>query len=102
MRGVPEDRRVLGPPAGVPRVRQDRLLRRLPEPPRDRALPRDGSPDRALGRARRGVELVLPRRGGVRGELPGRALRPVAQQSGLVQRREPRKPRITTTRALAL
>ena len=37
-----------------------------PEPPRDRAPPRDVAPDHPLARARRGLVLVLRRRGRVR------------------------------------
>src|SRR6266704_6861473 len=42
------------------------LLRRLPQPARDRALPRHVGPDHSFARARRGLELVLRRRGCVR------------------------------------
>src|SRR3954451_3417900 len=73
-----EDRRVVRATAAAPGVRKGRLLRRLPEPPRHGALPRDEPPDRALGGAGRGMELVLPGRGRVHRELPGRAARTAA------------------------
>ncbi|CAA9527597.1 MAG: hypothetical protein AVDCRST_MAG67-4172, partial [uncultured Solirubrobacteraceae bacterium] len=62
LRGVPEDRRALGAPADVPELRQGRLLRQLAQPPRHRASRGVQPPGRPLRRARRGLELVLPRR----------------------------------------
>src|SRR3954453_3569278 len=59
---MPRDGRALGPSAHVPVLRPRRLLRQLAEPPRKRARARDRASDRALGAARRGMELVLRRR----------------------------------------
>jgi len=58
--GVPRDRWALGPPAAVPDLRARRLLRQLDRQTRDRPPPGDRPPDHPLGRARRGLELVLP------------------------------------------
>ena len=69
LRGVPEDRRPLGAPAHVHDLREDRLLRLVAEPPRARGTRRGRAPDRPLGRAGRGLELVLRRRGRVRRRL---------------------------------
>jgi hypothetical protein len=44
LRGVPCDRRLVGPPAHVPDLRQDRLLRLLPQPPRQRHARHDNHP----------------------------------------------------------
>src|SRR5262245_38618598 len=67
MRGVPAYRRHLGASAHVHELRQDRLLRLLTQPPRDGPRPRVGPSDHPLGGAGRGLELVLRRRGCLRG-----------------------------------
>src|SRR6266516_3656814 len=59
LRGLPEDRRHLGPPARMPLMRPRRLLRQLPEPPRHQTLPRHPAPHRPVLPARRGLALVL-------------------------------------------
>ncbi|CAA9477227.1 MAG: hypothetical protein AVDCRST_MAG30-546, partial [uncultured Solirubrobacteraceae bacterium] len=69
VRGVPEDRRLVDAPARVPDLREDRLLRRLAQPPRDRPRARDGASDHPLRRARRGLVLLLSRRARVRRAL---------------------------------
>src|SRR5689334_23829923 len=61
-----EDRRSVDAPPDVRNLREDRLLRLVAEPPRVEARARSRSPYRPLGRARRGLELVLRRRGRVR------------------------------------
>src|SRR5690348_3118546 len=66
LRGVPEDRRPVGPPSHVRDVREDRLLRLLAQPPRVAARAGGRTPDRPLRRARRGLELVLCGRGRLR------------------------------------
>jgi len=66
LRGVPADGNALGPSAAMYRVRSHRLLRQLPRPPRDRALPFRGAPDHPVVRARRGLVLLLRRRHRVR------------------------------------
>src|SRR5262249_32253234 len=66
MRGVPEDRGPLGPPADVHDLRQDRLLRLVAESPCETACEGGRRPDRPVGGAGRRLELVLHRRGGVR------------------------------------
>src|SRR3954451_16045544 len=66
LRGLPRHRRALGPPAHVPALRPHRLLRQLTESSCQQARRRERPRGRALGRARRGLELVLPRRGRVR------------------------------------
>ena len=71
MRGLPRHRRGLGASAHVPDLRPDRLLRQLPEPAREQARRRQRASDRSFRRARRGLELVLHRRGRLRRE--GRA-----------------------------
>ena len=53
-RGAP-----VGLDAPVPRVRQPRLLRLLGRPARDQALPRDHASGDGVGRARRGLAVVL-------------------------------------------
>ena len=50
-------------PPPVPDLRQDRLLRREPQPPRERPLPRRRSRDHPQRRVRRRLDLVLRRRG---------------------------------------
>ena len=70
LRGVPEDRRPLGPSPALPDVRQDRLLRLLAQPARQQARGRRRASDRALGRARRGLELVLRGRAHVPRDAP--------------------------------
>ena len=52
----------LAAPAPMHDLRPHRLLRRLAEQARDRALPRDRAPGDPLGRAGRGLVLVLPGR----------------------------------------
>src|SRR5215218_3333753 len=66
MRGVRKDRLHLGSPPNVHDLRQDRLLRLIAEPSRDRACGPERPPDHSLGRARRGLELVLHRRSRLR------------------------------------
>src|SRR5438128_4446196 len=66
MRGMPEDRRQLGPPAGLRRVRPRRVLRQFPGQARHQAFPQDAARDHAQLRARRGLGLVLRGR-----SLPG-------------------------------
>src|SRR3954462_5937341 len=63
---MPEDRLDLGASADVHGVRQDRLLRRLAQPSRVEARARGLASHHQVGRARRGLELVLRRRGRVR------------------------------------
>src|SRR5439155_11458374 len=63
--GVLEDRKRLGASAHVHDVREDRLLRLIAEQARNRTWRRERPSDHSLCRARRGLELVLPRRGGV-------------------------------------
>ena len=82
LRGVPEDRRPLGAPAHVRDLREDRLLRLVAEPARVPARARGRAPDRPLRRARRGLELVLRRRGRVRGRRDGAAAAASATPSG--------------------
>src|SRR3954471_25083537 len=65
LRGLPARGHALGPPADVPGVRAHRLLRQLAAPARHGAQRGDGPPDHPLRRARRGLELVLPRRADV-------------------------------------
>src|SRR5438477_1725921 len=74
LRGVPEDRRLVGAPAHVSGLREDRLLRQLAEQARDGALPRDLASDHPLGRARRGLVVVLRRRDRARARLSWPAL----------------------------
>src|SRR3989304_2828567 len=62
LRGLPEDRLPVGPPAPVPDVREGRLLQRLPEPALAAPLPRLRPPDDPVLRARRGLDVVLPGR----------------------------------------
>src|SRR3989304_7147952 len=62
VRGLPQDRLPVGPPAPVPDVREGRLLQRLPEPALAAPLPRFGPPDDPVLRARRGLDVVLPGR----------------------------------------
>ncbi len=64
--GVPEDRQPLGAHAHVHGVRNDRLLRRLIQQARVEARPRGLAPDHRVGRAGRGLELVLHRQPRVR------------------------------------
>ena len=52
----------LGAPADVPDLRPHRLLRQLARQTRHRPSPGDRPPDHPLGRAGRGLELVLRRR----------------------------------------
>src|SRR5262249_27032228 len=65
-RGVSEDRIAVGAPASLPHLWSRRLLRQLPEPPRDQTLPEDRAPDHRRLRSAGGVGLVLPRRGDAR------------------------------------
>ena len=60
---VHRGRRLVEAPPPVPDLRQDRLLRREPQPPRQRPLPRRQSRDHPVGRTRRGLDLVLRGRG---------------------------------------
>ena len=60
----------LGPSADVPGLRPHRLLRQLGGQTRDRPLRGDRAPDRPLGRAGRGLELVLRRRADVPASAP--------------------------------
>src|SRR5689334_11105480 len=62
MRGVREDRRLLGPSAPLPHLRPRRLLRPVEEPPRHGALPYDRPPADPVRRAGGGLALVLRRR----------------------------------------
>ena len=78
----------LGAPAHVPGVRPHRLLRQLAEPPRHRAHPRDRASDHPLGRARRGLELVLRRRGDVP-PAPAREPGPAGAVRSIGRRLEP-------------
>src|SRR5947208_2318242 len=59
-------------PADLPDLRPRRLLRRLAGPPRDRAPSRHVASDHSLTRARRGLVLVLRRRGHFRPRRPAR------------------------------
>src|SRR5690242_4250516 len=67
---MPQDRRPLGPSADVPELRDDPLLRLVAQPARQQARGGVRAPDRALGPARRGLELVLRRRGHVPRQPP--------------------------------
>src|SRR4029078_9465109 len=69
LRGMPEERQPLGAPPHVPDVWEDRLLRLLSEPACEPPCTRGRASGRPLGRARRGLELVLRRRGDVRPDL---------------------------------
>src|SRR3954470_17151069 len=71
---MPRTRRHLGASAAVPHLWQRRLLRRLEEQARDEALPFHQPSDRHIDRARRGLELVLHRRGGDGAAFPPLAL----------------------------
>src|SRR5712691_2364246 len=62
VRGVLADRGFLGSPAVVPDLRPRRLLRSVKEPACHEALSRDRAPPDPVGRARRGLDLVLRRR----------------------------------------
>ncbi|CAN5759399.1 hypothetical protein BH24GEM1_BH24GEM1_12400 [soil metagenome] len=73
MRGVPRDRRPLGPPAPLPQLRPRGLLRQLLGQARHAALPCLPAPRRPVVRARRGLGLVLYRLRDA-GALPFRAL----------------------------
>src|SRR5712691_3049410 len=66
---MPEDRKRLGASPHVHDVREDRLLRFIAEQARNRTRTRERPSDHSLRRARRGLELVLPRRSGVRVRL---------------------------------
>src|SRR5215216_2167227 len=76
LRGVPEDRRPLGAPADVPDMREDRLLRLIPQPARQPPCPRGRSSGLAVRRAGRGLVVVRRRRRDVRpgGEMSWPAL----------------------------
>src|SRR5436309_15070208 len=63
---MPRRRQQLGPSTHVHELRKDRVLRRLAQSARAPPRQRDRSPDRSLGGAGRGLELVLRRRGCVR------------------------------------
>src|SRR5688500_14907165 len=73
----------MGASPDVPHVREDRLLRQLAEPAREPALPRGRPSARALGRAGRGLVVVLRGRGDARPE-PG--LRRLALATRLARR----------------
>ena len=89
---VPTHRRLVGAPPRVHDVRRGRLLRQLAEQARDGALPRDRAPDHPLARARRGLVLVLRRRGRFR-----------ARRRLTVYRREVnRTAAVTSSRATAI
>jgi monovalent cation:H+ antiporter-2, CPA2 family len=100
LRGLPRARRRVGAPARLPGVRVRRLLRRLQEPPRHRALPRRGPPGDRVARARRGLALLLRGRGarrrrrGAAARAPPAGLSPASRASA---RR--RRPGRTTRRA---
>ena len=64
LRGLPARGRRLDAPAHLPAVRPRRLLRRLPQPARDRPRRRHRAPDHPLAGAGRGVVLVLRRPAG--------------------------------------
>src|SRR5438477_7503304 len=66
LRGMPQDRRLVGPPPPLPHLRPCRLLRRFPEPACHQALSRDAAPDRRGLRSAGGLGLVLRRRGPLR------------------------------------
>ncbi len=59
---VPRDRRHVGAPAPVPRLRPDELLQPEPQPACQRTLRGDGASDDPVGGAGRGVAVVLRRR----------------------------------------
>jgi len=59
MRGVREDWRDMGPSANLPRVRNDALLRRLSEPPRQETRPRDGPSRHRIRRAGWALAVLL-------------------------------------------
>ena len=67
LRGLPSHRRSMGPPADVHDVRACGLLQQLPEPSRDRPLPRHRPSDRPVLRAGRGLVVLLHRRHRVHG-----------------------------------
>ena len=66
LRGMPEDRRIVGASAPLPHLRPCRLLRRLAQPPRHQAFPRDPPSDHRRLRSAGRLGLVLRRRGDVR------------------------------------
>src|SRR5512135_1879768 len=57
-----QDRQPLVPPAAVPQLRPDAVLRPEPEQAHDRPQSRGRTPDDAVRPARRGLAVVLPRR----------------------------------------
>src|SRR5262245_20719558 len=65
-----QDRRLVGPPADLPSVRADPLLRLLAEPAREQARARVEPSGGGVGGAWRALALLLPRRC-VRGVLNG-------------------------------
>src|SRR6266849_4678012 len=69
---MPARRREVVAPADLSHLRSRRLLRRLPQPPRDRSPSRDLASDHPVTRTWRGLELVLPRRGRIRPRRPSR------------------------------
>ena len=70
LRGMPQDWQLVGPPADVPDLRPDRLLRFLAKPPRQPARPPGQPSHRSLGGTRRGLELVLRRSARLRHRHP--------------------------------
>ena len=67
---MPQNWQLVDPPADVPDLRPDRLLRFLAKPPRQPPRPPGKPSDRSLGGTRRGLELVLRRSGRLRHRHP--------------------------------
>src|SRR5207244_1579952 len=67
---VRRGRRPLAPPPALSQLRRSWLLRLLSQSPREQARGRPRASDRAVVRARRGLVLVLRRRGRLRGGRP--------------------------------
>jgi hypothetical protein len=59
LRGLPEDRRSVGPPSALSLMRSRRMLRQLAQPPRHQTFSRHKAPHRQIVRAGRGLALVL-------------------------------------------
>jgi hypothetical protein len=70
LRGMPQHWQLVGPPADVPDLRQNRLLRFLAKPPREPPRPPGQPSHRSLGGTRRGLELVLRRSARLRHRHP--------------------------------
>src|SRR5580692_4604715 len=84
MQGMPGDGRYVGSSAIVPRVRSRRLLRFFQEQACDQALSSSQASHHSVVRVRRGLALVLRRRGrGVVLSLPGSAQPQIARYTDM-------------------